>query len=102
MHSNQYTWKSKDGTVTPISKMSDSHLRNTLRMLYRRAEKQVGVDLRMALSMGSVVTVGGMAEFCAADAIQNAMEQTPWDVLDGVAKWDRLLHEAEKRGLDWS
>lgn len=32
-------WRSFDGRVTPISKMTDDHLKNTVRMLARNSDK---------------------------------------------------------------
>lgn len=41
-------WTQKDGTVIPISKMEDSHIRNCLRMLKRQEEKYGTDDIREA------------------------------------------------------
>lgn len=76
-----HIWTTKDGKRIPIEKMTNNHLRNTLRMLMRKAQ-QVCMKTK---SMNP-----------ATDWRKVAMHPK----MHG-GKFKNLEEEANKRGLDW-
>lgn len=47
---NETYWKTKNGNIIPISKMSDTHLDNVIQMLYRKAKKKAINKYKKSLS----------------------------------------------------
>lgn len=84
-------WRMRDGTTIAIKDMTDSHLMNTIRMLWRAWDASV-LECGAAISM----LQGEMATFYAEREFDQMLEETPAD------KWpiyDDLYDEALARGL---
>jgi hypothetical protein len=91
-------WKTKDGRELSPEEMSDSHLVNTLRMLWKKK-----VDLKIAqiyqFCFGPQPRGDGASEGLEQEIIRlERMSVEEWF----EKEYDFLIREAKKRKLDWS
>lgn len=84
-------WIDKQGNKYLISKMSDSHLVNTIKMLERGANHQ-------AANCYFPIFQGEMAQYLAEQAF-DTMQEDPIEFFLSRTVYDKLLDEALKRGL---
>lgn len=90
-------WRTRDGRVIAIKDMSDNHLRNTTRMVFRLLIKLV--DVAKAYPMfGGVTPRGEMAQL--------AVEQEEVEIMDELTRLEsmftKLHQECHRRGIDTS
>lgn len=85
-------WKTKDGLLIPIKKLSDSHLLNCIRMI-ERMDRQ---NLSAAYSCLSSFNPDSMASFYCEQDIDR-MEEEPLE--DRSPEYAALIEEAERRKL---
>ena len=95
------TWTQKDGTKLKIKDMTDRHLRNTLRMVFRRAEQMRLAALSDAYSFAATLQ-GEMALDQMDFTIARLEDATPYDFLEDNDTTKALLREADKRRLVWN
>jgi hypothetical protein len=82
------TWKTKDGTEIPISRMSDIHLLNTEQFLKRRFRQLQNVD--------PPDFQGEMAQMIADDEWNSIQEA---DIEDIFPRYADIYAEIQRRGL---
>ena len=93
-------WRCKDGSVVAIKDMTDSHLANTIKMLRRGVRRQNQANLSAAYSV-SFGLQGEMAQLFVEQDIDCMEEFDEDEWLSGnVPQYDKMMREAEKRGLD--
>lgn len=84
-------WVDKQGNKHLISKMSDTHLINTIKILERGAKHQ-------ATNCYFPVFQGEMAQYYAEREF-NAMQEDPLEFFLSGTVYDKLLDELLRRGL---
>ncbi|KKN65441.1 hypothetical protein LCGC14_0481610 [marine sediment metagenome] len=88
-----------EGEVIKIVNMDDRHLYNTIRMLDRWADAEIGRDLDAAFRCSTMFS-GNMAEDMIEQEIDNLMDMRPQDyAYDNYKVYPRMIQEAAKRGL---
>ena len=91
-------WTMRDGTKIAIRDMTDSHLRNALRVLVRAAIVQRAKDVSTPCPFG-----GDGAIDAFDDAMAELIEQSPEEIAAELwPEFARLEKEAERRDLDWA
>ena len=86
-------WTAGDGRTVPLPEMTDRHLINAMRFLYRNAKEQ----LRDA--QGIVPHFQGeMAQYYAEQEWQATFDADPWDYADPIL--NDMQKEADRRGLE--
>lgn len=89
-------WTTRDGTRTPIRRMSDAHLANAIAMMERVAERRAHADAAGMSMFAS--TVNGEQAGYALDAQIDALEEHGGDIyLDGDPLYEALCHEQMRR-----
>lgn len=92
-------WVTKEGQRIHVKMMTDRHLVNTIKMLRRWASK-ARLTAAMEADSFSATTNGEMAELFASQDAERLYAMDDDDFIEmQVPTWERLLKEAEKRGL---
>ena len=93
-------WTQRDGTKIAIANMTDSHLRNTLRLVHRKIEKHRLSEIGAAYAFAS--TLGGEMACDAMDSTIARMEDaTVIELMAADDTADALMDEARRRNLEW-
>ena len=94
------SWKTKEGVVIPIKKMSDTHLLNTKRYIEARA--RMFQDRAISNMYYFLDTLQGeMARLSVEQQIDMAEEESPIDTLYRISpQYVAICEEIEERGLE--
>lgn len=100
----EHIWTTKEGIRIPISEMSRSHLRNTLRMLRRWAKHQLMVNIKVMLEIDNSIfsPTAEVARDCFDRDFENLLGMKWDDYLEMyVPQFPHLVKEASRRGVTW-
>jgi hypothetical protein len=93
-------WKTKDGQIVYISKMSDEHLVNTIKYL-RRIAPAVKDMLYSHMCFAESMCNGEMALASIDDNMQSLSQMSDEEILDEYyPAYDTMIDEANKRKLE--
>lgn len=93
-------WMTAEYEVIRIRDMEDRHLRNTVCMLIRWADRELLSALSAAFSCSTMFGGGGIAEDQIDAAIDNLIDMRPADyAYKNYPPFPRMVEEAAKRGM---
>ncbi len=92
-------WTTRDGEVVAIGRMTDQHLRNTIRYLRRNAQRMVNHSVRLAYAMEGYFGDHTVAADLADQVVSQA-ELTPAEYLRENTPYETMLRHAKRRGLN--
>ena len=93
-------WTQRDGTKIAIADMTDSHLRNALRLVHRQIEEHRLSEIGAAYAFASGLR-GEMAIDSMDSAIARMENATVIEIMAADDTVDALMDEARRRNLEW-
>lgn len=98
MKRNTETWTTRDGRTIPVREMTDDHLRNTCKMLLRKAWRiQFHDGLQLASAMHNIN--GDMAQYAAESDLDYMLQLKAGDYVRMRSDYAPLFAEANARGI---